>query len=84
MLECAVTALCIKQNAISLQKYNVSTVYNIFCAHVEHTINFCLQLYKPVAKDRPLSTSSASSVPTSSKPTITRGEVPQPAVPVNR
>ena len=66
--KCALAALCIKQDAISCQTYNISTV---FCAHHECTINFSL-LYNSMAKDRSSSTSSASSVPImSSKPTTT-------------
>ena len=65
--KCALAVLCIKQDAISCQTYNISTV---FYTHHECTINFSL-LYNSMAKDRPLSTSSASSVPMSSKPTTT-------------
>ena len=62
----ALAALCIKQDAISCQTYNISTV---FCTHRECTIKF--SLHNSMAKDRPSSTSSASSVPMSSKPTTT-------------
>ena len=65
--KCALAALCIKQDAISCQTYNISTV---FCAHCECAIDFSL-LYNSMAKDYPSSTSSASSVPMSSKPTTT-------------